>query len=261
MTAIAFLALLQESPCTATVAVSNVQVRAGDTFETVVTLTPQDNWHVYWSNPGDSGMAPSVQWTLPKGVTVTGPEFPVPSVHQDESGITFVYSRPLSLVYRMKVAPEFKGSSIKVSGKASWLVCKSQCLPGGADLEANVSVGDEAATSPDADAVKAAVAALPLAAKKDAVTLTKSGKDVKLVWTTSRPDANFAPWFLPAEESSFDFKSQSWDVNSSAATAILKLHPDASTPPKRIRGLLVWGDPKTHNPSPKLSVNIDLPMP
>lgn len=261
MTAIAFLALLQESPCTASVAVSHVQVKAGDSFDTVVTLTPQSGWHVYWSNPGDSGTAPSVAWKLPKGVTVSGPEFPVPTVLNDESGTTFVFEKPVALVYHMKLDPTFKGNSVKVAGKAQWLVCKSQCLPGDADLEANVSIGDEAAGSPDADAVKAAVAALPPTVKPDQASVAADGKGYKVVWKTDQPDATLTPWFLPAEESSFDFKAQTWSVASGKVAGTLNTHPDASQKPNRLRGLLVWGDAKTHNPNPKLAVNIDLPLP
>jgi len=259
MTAIACLALIQQSPCTAAIAVSHVQVRAGDTFEAVVRLDTQDEWHVYWSNPGDSGTAPTVKWILPKGVTVTGPEFPVPTVHLDESGTTFNFEKSLSMVYRMKVDKGFKGNSVKLAGHADWLVCKSQCLPGSADLEANVSIGDEPATSPDSDAVKAAVEALPKTSTDVTVSATKDG--IQVGWKTGAPRSDLTPYFLPSEESSFDFKSQVWSFSSGVATGLVKVHPDSTSKPKRLRGLLYWGDPSSHNPEAKFAVNIDVPTP
>src|ERR1700751_1961334 len=36
------------------------------------------DWHVYWTNAGDSGEPPAVKWTLPEGVTVGPLQFPAP---------------------------------------------------------------------------------------------------------------------------------------------------------------------------------------
>src|SRR5512145_1852721 len=41
-------------------------------FWVAVRLALDPGWHVYWRHPGDSGLAPSVAWTLPGGL-VAGP--------------------------------------------------------------------------------------------------------------------------------------------------------------------------------------------
>ena len=38
----------------------------------------EPGWHIYWKNPGDAGLPPHIQWTLPKGITAGPMQFPVP---------------------------------------------------------------------------------------------------------------------------------------------------------------------------------------
>ncbi|MFM9144903.1 MAG: thiol:disulfide interchange protein, partial [Phycisphaerales bacterium] len=40
---------------------------AGGDWAFVLTVTPAPGWHVYWENPGDSGSAPRIELTLPRG--------------------------------------------------------------------------------------------------------------------------------------------------------------------------------------------------
>ncbi len=39
----------------------------------------RQNWHVYWRNPGDSGLPPEVAWTLPAGFSAGPLQWPAPS--------------------------------------------------------------------------------------------------------------------------------------------------------------------------------------
>ena len=57
----------EENSGQATVALrSSVRwIGPGQTFYLIVVLTPDDDWHVYWKNPGDSGMPTEFEvWNL-----------------------------------------------------------------------------------------------------------------------------------------------------------------------------------------------------
>ena len=41
-------------------------VRPGEPFAVGLDFQLEKGWHVYWKNPGDSGLAPSLKWTFPK---------------------------------------------------------------------------------------------------------------------------------------------------------------------------------------------------
>lgn len=37
----------------------------GQPFWVAVNFVPEPHWHTYWQNPGDSGLAPTLDWQLP----------------------------------------------------------------------------------------------------------------------------------------------------------------------------------------------------
>ena len=53
-------------------------VQPGRELSLGVRFVLEEGWHVYWRNPGDSGEAPSVEWTLPAGFAAGELEWPTP---------------------------------------------------------------------------------------------------------------------------------------------------------------------------------------
>src|SRR5258706_13582033 len=81
LSGLAALILLAQSALGAagnTVATDNVKARLvsevrslapGETITLSLELQIRDGWHTYWRNPGDSGQATRLKWTLPAGFT------------------------------------------------------------------------------------------------------------------------------------------------------------------------------------------------
>ena len=42
-------------------------ISPGHLYTLAVQLEPEENWHTYWVNPGDSGTATQIQWQGPEG--------------------------------------------------------------------------------------------------------------------------------------------------------------------------------------------------
>lgn len=83
---------------------------AGSIVSLAIRMTPEPGWHGYWKNPGDSGMEPTVEWTLPRG-TAAGPlEYPVPGRLIVGGLMNYVYEGPYALLLKLRVpgglAPE-----------------------------------------------------------------------------------------------------------------------------------------------------------
>ena len=53
-----------------------------------IRLTIEPGWHIYWKNPGDSGMATRVQWKAPKGSVLKAAEFPTTTKFVHPGNIT-----------------------------------------------------------------------------------------------------------------------------------------------------------------------------
>ena len=46
------------------------EIAPGQTFHLGVTFDKEPHWHIYWKNPGASGLAPEFDWDLPAGFEV-----------------------------------------------------------------------------------------------------------------------------------------------------------------------------------------------
>src|ERR1700735_1400621 len=53
-------------------------VYAPDDIDAGLYFTLEPGWHVYMPSAGDSGEPPTIQWTLPKGITADAMQFPGP---------------------------------------------------------------------------------------------------------------------------------------------------------------------------------------
>ena len=54
------------------------QVQPGQTLQLALHFVPDEQWHTYWQNPGDSGLPTQLSWTLPKGVSAGAIKWPTP---------------------------------------------------------------------------------------------------------------------------------------------------------------------------------------
>jgi len=122
-------------------------VRPGQPFDAGLRFALESEWHVYWSNPGDSGLAPRVHWTLPEGTEVGELQWPHPYRIAIGPLVNFGYEGEILLPVRVTppatLAP---GETFALAARADWLVCKEDCIPG----EAELSLALPVATTPPA---------------------------------------------------------------------------------------------------------------
>lgn len=105
-------------------------------------LELEKDWHTYWKNPGDSGLPTKVQWTLPKGWKISEPKWEVPSRIPMPPLTNFGFSNETLLAFELLIPKEATKGDYYLSGKASWLICKEECIPEKADLLLKVVVSD-----------------------------------------------------------------------------------------------------------------------
>lgn len=122
--------------------------KAGDPFWVAIRLQMDDHWHVYWKNPGDTGMPVSIDWELPEGFKAEAFEWPYPKRMDTDSFIGFGYEKEVYFLTRI-TPPEKLVTAAKYPIKASvkYLVCSdSACLPGEADVQTEISLTTEKPT-------------------------------------------------------------------------------------------------------------------
>ena len=119
----------------------NLALAAGGDNWLGLRLRPEDGWHVYWRNPGDSGLATSLSWTLPPGVSAGELQWPYPHRSQLGDIVNYGYGEETLLPVQLKLPADWSGGdTLALQAKAKWLVCKDVCIPGSADLGLSLPV-------------------------------------------------------------------------------------------------------------------------
>lgn len=136
--------------------------QAGTPFAVALRLKMRPGWHTYWLNPGDSGQATSLAWTLPDGFTAGAIEWPAP--HRIPVGplMNYGYEGEVLLLTRITPPVGYAGPA-ELRAQAEWLVCEKICIPEEAALALTLPVGPGAAVADPglAQTFRNAVAALP----------------------------------------------------------------------------------------------------
>ncbi|MEW6167962.1 MAG: protein-disulfide reductase DsbD domain-containing protein [Pseudomonadota bacterium] len=112
-------------------------------------MRPEPGWHVYWRNPGDSGIATKLQWQLPPGVSAGEIHWPYP--HPESLGelTNYGYGEETLHLVPITVSADAPQGPLRLAAQASWLACKDICIPGKADLSLQLPRADDAPVDAD----------------------------------------------------------------------------------------------------------------
>lgn len=140
-------------------------IEPGANFNILISLKMQNDWHVYWSNPGGTGLPTKVTLKLPAGFQIGATRYPVPhTLYNNELDETsFVLPEESALIIPVKAPADLKsGGNIDVIARVSWLSCKENCIPGATNLSLSLPVVEPGKSKPaNADAFKSATGELP----------------------------------------------------------------------------------------------------
>ena len=122
-------------------------VQPGSTFTVGVLLDVAAGWHVYWTNPGDSGLAPTVKFKLPEGFTAGPLRFPTPERFTPGADqVAYGYGGSVMLTASVKAPADLKPDApVAIGANLSWLVCSEACVPGKGKVELSLPVSKDAA--------------------------------------------------------------------------------------------------------------------
>lgn len=130
------------------------QITADGVVWAGVRFTLPEHWHIYWQNPGDSGIPTTFSWQLPEGLSADAIIWPTPERIETSGIINYGYSNSVTLPVPLTAARD--GISGTVSVTAKWLVCKETCIPESATLSAAVPGSTPGAAAILAEAIDAA---------------------------------------------------------------------------------------------------------
>jgi thiol:disulfide interchange protein/DsbC/DsbD-like thiol-disulfide interchange protein len=138
------------------------EVAPGRGFQLGLRFQLSPGWHVYWQNPGDAGLAPTVSLTLPAATTAAPLRWPLPRRLAEGPVTTYGYEKAVLLPFAVTPSPSATGS-LPISASANWLVCRDICVPESARFRLDLPIGAVATPSPQAPLFAAAERDIPKA--------------------------------------------------------------------------------------------------
>ncbi len=137
-------------------------------------------WHTYWRTPGETGLAPSFDWTGSQNLKSAQVLWPAPTRYLAYGIQDFGYAH--DVVFPVTLTPENPGNAIDLDLKLRLLVCGPICVPEQKELHLHIPAG-EAQVSASQPLLAAALEKVPSTANDGAfsvsnVWLDQNGKDV-----------------------------------------------------------------------------------
>ncbi|MCP4593856.1 MAG: hypothetical protein GY842_24240, partial [bacterium] len=123
---------------------SVTSIRPGSTFDVAIRFELTDDWHLYWKNPGDSGLAPRVEWDLPPGFSLGALRFPAPQRHTGVGNlVTHILEGSPCLIQTITAPEELPPEAeVVLTAKLNWLACKTACVREQRAVSLRLAIGD-----------------------------------------------------------------------------------------------------------------------
>lgn len=216
-------------------------IRGGEPFWVGVRLRMAEHWHIYWRNPGDSGLATEIAWTLPPGYSAGPIVWPVPAQIPVAHLVNYGYEGEVLLLTQITPPARVTGD-VALQADVNWLVCQKECVPGEARLDTTLPAGDGRRNPETAAAFDAARLQLPQPSPWQVrLEPNAEGYVLHVAAAGLRGDTIRNAVFLPDSETLIEHAaSQPLTVDRDGLSLRLKRSTYAAAePPARSAGLLI----------------------
>jgi thiol:disulfide interchange protein DsbD len=216
-------------------------IAAGQTFWLGLQLQHQPQWHTYWRNPGDSGLATELQWQLPEGLSAGNLIWPAPQKIPVGSMANYGYEGSVLLATPVQVKANFKSSAadITVQLHANWLVCKQECIPQEGDFSVRIPLKGSTAMAPEA--FEAALSKQAQVLKGDHKALiSEDGRSLQLTLDTLPTEFSNGPWTVFPQTANVVLNNAEPTIEGKRIT--LPISSERMDSPARMTWLLVKGE-------------------
>lgn len=217
-------------------------IAPGDSFWAALRLKPDTGWYVYWSNPGDAGLPPSVEWGTPPGWK-TGPlQFPYPALIESPPFASYGYKGEVWYPVRVTAVEGFSADEpVVLRAAAEWLICREACVPESANLERTLRTGETKIDDDRAPMWAATLEALPMPVPEWEWRAVYDDTTLQISWNTPAGwDPTGTLLFFPLDQGVLEHVApQRVHGDRGRVVLTLKRDPVIEAKPRVVRGVLV----------------------
>ncbi|MGQ9643096.1 MAG: protein-disulfide reductase DsbD domain-containing protein, partial [Ignavibacterium sp.] len=136
-------------------------------IDAAVVIRLEEGWHIYWRNPGDSGMPTSFEFILPENVKVSEIKWVVPKIFEFEGYASYGYEDVAVFPFSIYIPENFNQNEITIEVNLRSLVCKDVCKPFNQKISRTIKLDEMyIASKEDSDLLFSAYKNLPSANDK-----------------------------------------------------------------------------------------------
>ena len=126
-------------------------IQVGVPFLVAIRIRLQPKWHLYWKNPGETGMPITMKYHLADGVSSSSLLWPAPKRIEwdalgDGSHISMTYGYEDEHYFLTEVTVNKNSTvteNLELKVEMNWLICKEVCIPGEATLTLKLPQGNQ----------------------------------------------------------------------------------------------------------------------
>ncbi|MBV6458365.1 MAG: hypothetical protein HONBIEJF_01492 [Fimbriimonadaceae bacterium] len=212
-------------------------IQAGKAFWIAARFRIDPGWHIYWKNPGDSGVPTSVTLKLPQGFRAEPFNWPGPTRFVDGEIVNYGYAAEAVLVAKVTPPKSMKlRSKATIRAEASWMACKEMCVMGAGRGSLSLVAGPSPKPKVDFSSYRSR---LPVPAPA-ATAAFKVKEGVVELWWKAKPGAVAATYFFPEATDLIQVgapQAQLTDENGGRIGLRLPVM-EGKTPPSNLSGVL-----------------------
>lgn len=196
----------------------------------------EDGWHIYWRNPGDSGLPTEINWEEGK-FTTTDIQWPIPEKIPFTGLANYGFEDEVVLFTAIRLERNLI-DNLEVNANISWLVCKEACLPGDQDISFELPMGREISNPEYNKLQQKYKAEMPFST--DIIRATGKITEDELVITIDDENLPKDVQFFPYEPG-FIVNGPEQEVEKLGNKTIIKIEMDTYRyeNPKSLKGLLI----------------------
>ena len=211
---------------------------------------PKD-WHIYWKNPGDTGIPTTIEWKVPKDFKLLNKHWSIPKAFEFDGLVSYGYEDQVLFFAELQIPNNTSESEINLSVKIESLICKAVCIP--FDTLINYQLDLRKSIMPDeyiADLFTKTTNELPVPVESNFITASNNSDRVYLRIDDSSnitfDKSNI--FYLPYENGLFaNTIKQLVEKGESFSELVIEADQFRTTEPEELYGLLIFSSDQSGN--------------
>ncbi|MCH7903195.1 MAG: hypothetical protein IH944_01355 [Armatimonadetes bacterium] len=214
------------------------RLKSNDLMTVGLRFRLDPGWHIYWKNPGDAGMPPVVDWTLPAGFKIAGTSWPIP--HRVSVGgiVSYAHEGTPTLLVDIRLPKGFEpGAAIPISAQINYLICEELCLTASESVSATFDIDSFPKGPP-----LAPLRDYPIITSLDRLDFSQQEGTVELgieLGSVLLADVKKAYFFAVGEDVIDHAAEQKWRIHGKVITVTARISKYANGRIKKPEGVLV----------------------